>query len=464
MSLSVDNASVNMGIRNSIRSRLEKVSKHVFIHGCPCHILHNAAGRASSALAKATGFDMEELAVDLSYWFDKSTKRKAGLEEYCVFCDTAYKNIISHVSTRWLSLEKVIDRSLELYAPLTSYFQSAGGSEARFKRLEKLFAKPMTQIYLLFLQSAIPLFTKLNLLLQRQEPSLHLLAEQQGMFMTTLLGRFVSPAEIVAAGSDWSSVPYENRAKQLADDRLYLGLEAREKLEVFIEDGSVSPHDADQFLHGVRCFYEEAVSYTKTRLPFDDLAVQNATFVDVKRRVEARIQSVHYFLKRFSVLFPWSTDKRKLEQLATEFSQYQVMPDSTISATAWEEARVSERVQDNDNETTVVHHRMDVLWGYLASLKDPVTKQPRFQLLCEVARLVLTLPHSNADEERVFSLIRQNKTDARSSLSLDGTLSSLICIKMANPEPCFRFEPPASVIERSKKVTREYNEEHRKKS
>ena len=65
--------------------------------------------------------------------------------------------------------------------------------------------------------------------------------------MTTLLGRFVSPAEIVAAGSDWSSMPYENRAKQLADDRLYLGLEAREKLEVFLEDGSISLHDADQF-------------------------------------------------------------------------------------------------------------------------------------------------------------------------------------------------------------------------
>ena len=157
VSLSVDNASVNMGIRNSIRSRLEKVSKHVFTHGCLCHILHNADGRASSALAKTTGFDMEELAVDLSYWFDKSTKRKAGLEECCAFCDTAYKNIISHVSTRWLSLEKVIDRSPELYAPLTSYFQSAGGSEARFKRLEKLFAKPITQIYLLFLQSAIPI-------------------------------------------------------------------------------------------------------------------------------------------------------------------------------------------------------------------------------------------------------------------------------------------------------------------
>ena len=109
-----------------------------------------------------------------------------------------------------------------------------------------------------------------------------------------------------------------------------------------------------------------------------------------------------------------------------------------------------------------VQYRMDVLWEYLASLKDPVTKQPRFQLLAEVAQLVLTLPHSNADEERVFSLIRQNKTDARSSLSLDGTLSSLITVKMATPEPSHRFEPPLSLIARSKKVTAEYNAQHKK--
>ena len=110
-----------------------------------------------------------------------------------------------------------------------------------------------------------------------------------------------------------------------------------------------------------------------------------------------------------------------------------------------------------------VQYRMDVLWRYLASLKDSVTKQPRFQLLAEVAQLVLTLPHSNADEETVFSLIRQNKTDARSSLSLDCTLSSLIPVKMATPEPCHRFEPPASLIARLKKVTAEYNAQHKKK-
>ena len=45
---------------------------------------------------------------------------------------------------------------------------------------------------------------------------------------------------------------------------------------------------------------------------------------------------------------------------------------------------------------------MDVLWAYLGSMTDQVTGQPSFSLLANVAKLVLTLPNSNADEERVF--------------------------------------------------------------
>ena len=41
--------------------------------------------------------------------------------------------------------------------------------------------------------------------------------------------------------------------------------------------------------------------------------------------------------------------------------------------------------------------------------------------------VTLTLPH--AGEERVFSLVRLNKTPYRSSLSLDGTLSSILTVK-----------------------------------
>lgn len=90
-----------------------------------------------------------------------------------------------------------------------------------------------------------------------------------------------------------------------------------------------------------------------------------------------------------------------------------------------------------------------------------MTGAKEFERLAAVAKLVLVLPHSNADAERVFSVVGLNKTKTRNSLALDGTLSSIMAIKMANLEPCFRWEPPSEVIKASKKATGQYNLAHR---
>ncbi len=84
-----------------------------------------------------------------------------------------------------------------------------------------------------------------------------------------------------------------------------------------------------------------------------------------------------------------------------------------------------------------------------------------FERLAAVAKLVLVLPHANADAERVFSVVGLNKTKRRNSLALDGTLSSIMTIKMANLEPCFKREPPSDIIRASKKATGQYNHAHK---
>ena len=55
-----------------------------------------------------------------------------------------------------------------------------------------------------------------------------------------------------------------------------------------------------------------------------------------------------------------------------------------------------------------------------------MTGAKEFERLAAVAKLVLVLPHSNADAERVFSVVGLNKTKTRYSLALDGTLSSIM--------------------------------------
>ncbi len=44
------------------------------------------------------------------------------------------------------------------------------------------------------------------------------------------------------------------------------------------------------------------------------------------------------------------------------------------------------------------------LWGYLGGVEEPVSNELSFGLLdyCFVAEVVMTIPHSNASEERIF--------------------------------------------------------------
>ena len=109
---------MNIGIRNSIKSRVLERNSAIFFNGCPCHILHNAACKASDKLCSHCGFDVEELYIDIYYWFDKSTKRKNGLHEYCTFSDQEYRAMIKHVTTRWLSLELAVERVLKQFVSL----------------------------------------------------------------------------------------------------------------------------------------------------------------------------------------------------------------------------------------------------------------------------------------------------------------------------------------------------------
>ncbi len=64
--------------------------------------------------------------IDLYFWFDKSTKRKATLVEFCEFCDHEFRRILKHVNSRWLSLETANLRTLKMFIPLESYVKSTG--------------------------------------------------------------------------------------------------------------------------------------------------------------------------------------------------------------------------------------------------------------------------------------------------------------------------------------------------
>ncbi len=139
----------------------------------------------------------------------------------------------------------------------------------------------------------------------------------------------------------------------------------------------------------------------------------------------------------------------EMERLSEEVNDFMMMEENDIPALVKE--------LEENGECKL---RSDVIWNHINYMKG-LDGQKRFSRLSKIALLVLTIPHSNAEEERVFSMIRQNKTSFRSSLDEQETLGSIMTIKMelANqPSPkgaMFKFPP--SILNDAKKATNKYN-------
>ena len=104
VAFSVDNTSVNLGRSNSIKTRALQQNPSTYFIGCPCHMIHNTATKAAESFESKTGFDVEDMLVDLCYWFDKSTKRKNELSDYCEFCDIKLLSMFQPVGSALSSL------------------------------------------------------------------------------------------------------------------------------------------------------------------------------------------------------------------------------------------------------------------------------------------------------------------------------------------------------------------------
>ena len=113
--------------------------------------------------------------------------------------------------------------------------------------------------------------------------------------------------------------------------------------------------------------------------------------------------------------------------LTQEFLDFQLLQNGEIPESVWIQCIVQ------DKPSGMTHRRMDIIWHHLSTIKAP-DHSNRFARLSQAVKLVIVIPHSNAQEERVFSMIRKNKTSFRPSLDPKGTLSSILTVKLPSIE------------------------------
>lgn len=122
---SADNANVNYGEYNSVYQKFLQASPGIVKANCCCHVIHNAGRFACKTLS----FDVETLVLKVYAEFACSAKKLDTLKTFFEEFDMEYRKIICHVSTRWLSLFKCVDRLVLNWPALKSYFISLGQNQ-----------------------------------------------------------------------------------------------------------------------------------------------------------------------------------------------------------------------------------------------------------------------------------------------------------------------------------------------
>ena len=162
----------------------------------------------------------------------------------------------------------------------SSYFLSSHEPQARFNRLHDAFENVMTEVHLLFLHSTLPVFTKANNFLQKEEPLIHLLRPHLMSLLKKLLSKFVQPRIIAEVGSnDLISIDFQMKANQVDDDKLVIGFTTRQLLNRLFNEVSLSRSTVEKFYSSAREFFACTTKYLLKWCPFSDNLIKYATWI-----------------------------------------------------------------------------------------------------------------------------------------------------------------------------------------
>ena len=253
-----DSASVMVGKRNSVLSRVLIKQPRVFSMGCVCHL----AALCAAAGLKMLPISIDDLLIDVYYHFKHSSKR---CEEFSVIVDEfdglGPVRILKHCSTRWLSLERALKRLLSLWPALYTYFdrEICNADKARVKRLAKALGDVETKLYCHFVLFALKPLNSFNTAFQTSASRIGKLQQDVYDLLQSFLSNFIQPQLLACASNEEVySFDYTSQTSQLPNSELGIGTATKLCL-IENSDELEGTSKEEKFFCSVRSFYIECV-------------------------------------------------------------------------------------------------------------------------------------------------------------------------------------------------------------
>ena len=227
--------------------------------------------------------------------------------------------ILKKVDTRWLNLQTCVNRILEQYQPLLSYFDSIESasicderSKVKAKKIRDQLKMPITKGYLLALSNILSSVNKFNTLFQSASPNLHRLVKEMNQLLLGILNKFVLPSAIHSA----SKITDINLSRENQKDNEDLVLSSALRLYFTeVEDDLAGTSELVQFYVNVRNFLSKLVTSAFKRLPFENSDLNDLVWLDPTERTT----STFCMVRRLAAQFNHCVPRESLDTLEEEF-------------------------------------------------------------------------------------------------------------------------------------------------
>ncbi|XP_076675389.1 E3 SUMO-protein ligase KIAA1586-like [Andrena cerasifolii] len=395
----VDNANVMLGRQNSLISRLLADNEEISVFPCICHSMNLVTSHACRHLPS----HIEEFLQSVCTYFSQSPKHQSVLEGAQDFMNFA-KQKLQPSRTRWLALSECVKRVLNQWPVLFAVFAKAvtEGKSKVVSRIFRNFNCLYTKAYVQFLNYVLNIFIGFNRLFQSSKFLLHCLLPECLRLLRLLGGNFIKSKYITAPNIH--KIDVYNEANLVPIQKIFIGAESMTTINQII-NSNLEDEQIIEFYTNIKKFYQSAFENIVRRLPFNETFINSLDFLSPHVALDItkhRNDQLSCILSKFKSKFIRSDVLNEWHLLPFYFS----------------------------NEETENLHVLSIpgFWHQIRNTND-ISGEYIFENISKLAELCLSLPHSNADVERFFSIVTEIKTKQRNSLNLQ-TIAALTRIKL----------------------------------
>uniref|UniRef100_A0A1Y1MMI1 HAT C-terminal dimerisation domain-containing protein n=2 Tax=Photinus pyralis TaxID=7054 RepID=A0A1Y1MMI1_PHOPY len=322
--------------------------------------------------------------------------------------------IVRACQTRWLSIESAVSRIINQWDALKLHFQLSRVKDNSYtaELLYQMYNDNKNFAYIAFLSSVLGDVQRVNKLFEGNQVDPTKLLKDILLLLESLIKRVTAPRHQL----DLLTVDINN----FVDKHCYLGYLFEKTVREMKENGTLSAEEE-------RCLRDRCIHF----------------IVNLIQEIQMRLPTNVELLKKISLLSVENTlkcDKENIAELLCFFKQ----PAQLIPKIESQYMNINLIKWNNKSNT-------NDFWSEVNLYRDSGNENP-FKELAKFALTILTLPHSNAEVERLFSAMNIIKSKLRNRMQLP-MLNALLSVRAGlkrHGKCCDTYEMPKDVINKIK--------------